>query len=360
MSQMAEIQGIANLGESFIQEYDVNVDATVPAKLRTRLDNDVRIFEVNHSSLNAYIIDTPPVRRIACHPHVVGKELESLMLQSAESSLNSILELANVDISKHGVLFEQILRAAPGYQLHAAAEKLIPDSFRTVFIRPRYTHTSYRDHDGMIQRHLQVIYEDFANLQKNQDIALIMQDTVASSRSAIVSIERALHHCEENGSRIRKWIIYGFISLEGLKILDKIARSYDVPLVGFALGNLTALCANNYDMPLFGVDEWLWQKEHSIRKIGALVDRATFMDYLPEFIPGADQPGDWSARQSRLFTGTEYEQGNIEGHLENSIRLIRSLLEIGTFADWQEKTATKELELLESKLANMRKEKPAQ
>jgi hypothetical protein len=125
-------------------------------------------------------------------------------------------------------------------------------------------------------------------------------------------------------------------------------------MVGFALGNLTALCANNYDMPLFGVDEWSWKRDGSINKIGALVDRTTFMDYLPEFIPGADQPGDWSARQSRLFTGTGYEEGNIDAHLENSIRLIKSLLEIGTISDWQERIVYRELQLLEAKLALMR------
>ena len=358
MSQMAEIQVEASLGDSLIQEYGINIDATTPAKLkRTHLGKDVRIFEVTHSSLNAYLVDTPPIRRIACHPHVVGEEIEKLTLESAELTLRGILELAEVDTTKDGVLFEQILRAAPGYQLHRAAEKVIPDSFRTVFIRPRYTHTSYRDHDGMIQKQLEVVYEDFTELQKNRDIILIMQDTVASSRSAVISIERALNHCEKVGSRIRKWIIYGFVSLEGLNLLDRIARSYGIPLVGFALGNLTALCANNYDMPLFGVDEWLWQKDGSINKIGALVDRTTFMDYLPEFIPGADQPGDWSARQSKLFTGTGYEDGNIDGHLENSVRLVESLLKIGTFGDWQEKIAYKELQLLKNKLAIIKNEK---
>ena len=127
--------------------------------------------------------------------------------------------------------------------------------------------------------------------------------------------------------------------------------------MGFALGNLTAMCANNYDMPLFGVDEWLWQKDGSINKIGVLVDRTTFMDYLPEFIPGADQPGDWSVRQSKLFTGTGYEDGTIDGHLVNSIRLVESLLKIGTFADWQEKIAYKELELLKNQLAIVKHER---
>lgn len=133
-------------------------------------------------------------------------------------------------------------------------------------------------------------------------------------------------------------------------MLDKIAQSHSIPLVAFAMGNLTALCANNYDMPLFGVDEWLWQRKRSIHKLGALVDRTTFEEYLQEFIPGSDQPGDWSARQTRLFTGTGYESGSIRGHLENSIRLINSLLEIGNFSDWQKRLATNELKLLNEAL----------
>ena len=358
MSRMTEIQVEASLGDSLIQEYGVNVDATVPAKLKqTRLLNNARIFQVTNSSLNAYIVDTPQIRRIACHPNVVGAELEKLMLESAEATLKPILELAEVDTKSHGVLFEQILRAGPGYQLHNAAERLIPNTFRTVNIRPRYTHTSYRDHDGFVQKQLEVVFEDFSSLQKNSNIVLMMQDTVASSRSAVISIERVLHHCERVGSHIRKWVVYGFVSLEGLKLLGRIAQSYGIPLTCFALGNLTALCSNNYDMPLFGVDESLWQKDHSIHKIGALVDRTTFMDYLPEFIPGADQPGDWSARQSKLFTGTGYEDGNIDGHLENSIRLVESLRKIGTFGDWQDRIARIELQLMKEKLADIMSEK---
>jgi len=354
LSRMTEIQVEASLGDSLIQEYGVNVDATVPAKLKkTRLLNNARIFQVTHSSLNAFIVDTPQIRRIACHPSVVGAELEKLMLESAEITLKPILELAEVDTKSDGVLFEQILRAGPGYQLHKAAEQLIPNSFRIVNIRPRYTHTSYRDHDGMVQKKLEVVYEDFSSLQNNSNIVLMMQDTVASSRSAVISIERVLHHCEKAGSRIRKWVVYGFVSLEGLKLLDHIAQSYSIPLTCFALGNLTALCSNNYDMPLFGVDESLWQRDRSMHKIGALVDRTTFMDYLPEFIPGADQPGDWSARQSKLFTGTGYEDGNIDGHLENSIRLVESLRKIGTFADWQEEIAYTELQLMRDKLSDI-------
>jgi hypothetical protein len=349
---MARVEQAA-VADSLTQEYGVDVNATRPAKLKkTKLPSNVRVYEVEHSSLNAYIIDTPMTRKIACHPHVVGKEIQELTLRAAEFSLPTILELANIDQEKNSeIVFEQILRAAPGYQLHQAAARLIPNSFKTVYIRPRYTHTSYRDHDGMIQRQLDIVFEDFSQLPSNKKIFLIMQDTVASSRSAEISIEAIAERCEKLSSRIGAWVLYGFISLEGLKLLQRIAEKYAIPLVAFAMGNLTALCANNYDMPLYGVDEWLWRRDHKISKLGALVDRTTFTEYVQEFVPGSDQPGDWSARQDRLFTGTGYESGNIQGHLENSIRLINGLLEIGGFSDWQKQLAHNELKLLEEELA---------
>lgn len=343
------------LVDSIIQEYGINVDATKAVSLdNIRLDKDTRIFEAEYESIEAYLIDTPMTRRIACYPHVVGKELEGLAYAAAEQSLPAILELSQIN-NHHGehIVFEQILRAAPGYQLHQAARKLMPNDFRTVYTRPRYTHTSYRDHDGLVQRQINVVYEDFSEFPRGQDVCIITQDTVASGQSAKISFEEAIRHCEQTGSRIKKWIIYGFIALDGLKILQGLAESYGVPLVAFAMGNLTALCANKYDMPLYGVDEWLWRRDHHVHKLGALLDRTTFLDYVPELVPGADQPGDWSARQTRLFTGTGYEDGDIPGHLANSIRLIKGLLEIGTLAEWQRQLAFKELGMLEAELSGL-------
>jgi len=335
--------------DSLIQEYGINVDATTPVPLgNVQLDKDTRVFQVEYESLEAYLIDTPITRRIACHPHVVGQELQELSYAAAEKSLPAILELSRIDSRAGQIVFEQILRAAPGYQLHEAAKKFMPGKFRTVYTRPRYTHTSYRDHDGMIQRQINVVYENFSELPTAKEVFIIMQDTVASGQSATISFEEAVRHCEEVGSRIKKWIIYGFIALEGLKILQDLADSHGVPLVAFAMGNLTALCANKYDMPLYGVDEWLWRRDHQVHKLGALVDRTTFLEYVREVVPGADQPGDWSSRQTRLFTGTAYEKGDIQGHLQNSIRLIKGLLEIGTLTEWQSQLAFKELEMLEA------------
>jgi len=218
--------------DSIIQEYGINVDATKPVPLgNVRIDRDTRIFEVEHESITAYLIDTPMTRRIACYPHVIGQELERLAYAAAEKSLPAILELSQLDRHGEHIVFEQILRAAPGYQLHQAAKKLMPTNFRTVYTRPRYTHTSYRDHDGMVQRQINVVYEDFSELPSSKDVSIVMQDTVASGQSATISFEEAIRHCEQAGSRIKRWVIYGFIALEGLKILQRLAKSHGVPLL---------------------------------------------------------------------------------------------------------------------------------
>jgi hypothetical protein len=200
------------------------------------------------------------------------------------------------------------------------------------------------------------VHQEFSEFPKGKKVTLIMQDTVASGRSGEVSIEAALKYCQQAGCKIEKWILYGFISEYGLEKLHQIAKDSGISMIAFAVGNLTALSTNNYDMPLYGVDEAHWQKTHEIRKIGSIIDRVSLEEYLPVFVPGSDQPGDWSARQPRLFNGTSYEPGDIDGHLNNSIRLIKSLCEIGEFEPWQRRIAEKELGLLQATL----KKRPGQ
>ena len=72
--------------ESVIQEYGVDVDATVPITLkRTQMPKEMRIYQVEGEGVTTYLVDTPMTRRIACHPHVVGKELESLSMEAGEN-----------------------------------------------------------------------------------------------------------------------------------------------------------------------------------------------------------------------------------------------------------------------------------
>jgi len=336
-----------------IQEYKIDIDSTKLVKTRkAKVGKNTKIYRVSRIEPPTFIFDTPMAREIACYPHLVGESLEQRSRKAAAEALPAILELS--DVERNGgdseIVFEQILRAAPGYKLQDAAPKVLGSSYRTVYLRPRYTHRSYRDHDGTVQREIEIVHQEFSEFPKGKKIVLVMQDTVASGRSGEVSINATLKHCQETGCKIEKWILYGFISEYGLEVLHRIAKQNDIAMVAFAMGNLTALSSNNYDMPLYGLDEAHWQKTHTIRKIGSIIDRTSLKQYMPYFVPGSDQPGDWSARQRNLFNGISHEPGDIVGHLNNSIRLIKSLCEIGGFEPWQQHIAEKELSLMQKTL----------
>jgi hypothetical protein len=339
--------------DRMIEEYKIDTDSTKTVETRkSKVGKRTRIYEVTRAETPTYIIDTPMAREIACYPHLVGELLEQRSREAAAEALPAILELSEIENTHEGseIVFEQILRAAPGYKLQDIAPRVLGGKYRTVYLRPRYTHKSYRDHDGVVQREIEIVHQEFSEFPKGKKIILVMQDTVASGRSGEISIDATLKHCEESGCKIEKWILYGFISEYGLGILHRIAKQNGIAMIAFAMGNLTALSSNNYDMPLYGVDEAHWQKTHTIRKIGSIIDRTTLKEYSPDFVPGSDQPGDWSARQSNLFNGVSYEPGDIIGHLTNSIRLIKSLCEIGCFEPWQQNIAEKELDVLQKTL----------
>jgi hypothetical protein len=339
--------------DRMIKDYKIDTDSTKLIKTRkAKVGKDSRIFKVSRVEPPTFIIDTPMAREIACYPHLVGESLERRSREAAGEALPAILELsdANMKPGDSEIVFEQILRAAPGYKLQDIAPKVLGRSYRTVYIRPRYTHKSYRDHDGIVQREIEIVHQEFSEFPKGKKILLVMQDTVASGRSGEISIDATLKQCRQSGCKIEKWILYGFISEYGLGILHRIAKQNDITMIAFAMGNLTALSSNNYDMPLYGVDEAHWQKTHTIRRIGSIIDRTSLKEYMPYFVPGSDQPGDWSARQRNLFNGISNEPGDIVGHLNNSTRLIKSLCEIGGFEPWQRHIAEKELDLLQKTL----------
>jgi hypothetical protein len=338
--------------DRMIEDYRIDTDSTKLVKTRkAKVGKNSRIYKVSRVEPPTFIIDTPMAREIACYPHLVGESLERRSGKAAAEALPAILELS--DVGKRGdseIVFEQILRAAPGYKMQDIAPKVLGSSYRTVYIRPRYTHKSYRDHDGVVQREIEIVHQEFSEFPKGKKIVLVMQDTVASGRSGEISIDATLKQCQQSGCKIEKWILYGFISEYGLGILHRIARQNDIAMIAFAMGNLTALSSNNYDMPLYGVDEAHWQRTRTIRKIGSIIDRTSLKEYAPHFVPGSDQPGDWSARQRNLFNGVSYEPGDIVGHLNNSVRLIKSLCEIGDFESWQRRIAEKELDHLQKTL----------
>jgi hypothetical protein len=87
-------------------------------------------------------------------------------------------------------------------------------------------------------------------------------------------------------------------------------------------------------MPLYGLDESLYSSNGELARLGSIVDVETLREFLPRYVAGLDQPGDWSERQTTLFDGYGNERGDISHHLRNSMRLIEALREINPRQPW--------------------------
>jgi hypothetical protein len=198
---------------------------------------------------------------------------------------------------------------------------------------------------------IDIIYEDFSGLPRKKEIVVIKPDTEATGKTGKKAIDRLVEKCEIVGSNIKEIILYGFISIQGLKLLSNTAKKHGIKVSAFSICNITELAHNSYDMTLYGIDESLYRVKSILKKLGSIVDISSLKRFIPEFIPGLDQPGDWSNRQSSLYiTKTKKEPGNIKKHCENSIRMINSLIEFSGFEPWQNKIARKELNILKSNM----------
>lgn len=341
--------------DDIVEEFGIRVNLTERVEVEG-LGRSSRVYlaKLPHGT-RVYILDTPEIRALACHPHIVGEEFARLNLEAAREAAKTLLTLTPLgDAGRDEVVFQHVLRAAPGYRLHEALREM-GIGFREVWVRPRYVTPSYRDHDEDQSKRLEIVYEDFSQLPEGGELIVVKPDTEASGRTALKSLERLRKAAEERGARLHTLIIYGFISEYGLRAVDQYARSIGFKETHFlAAGNITALCRNLYDMPLYGPDESHYQETGEIKLISGIVDQETLTDYLPEFIPGADQPGDWSARQTRVYTGHGYEPGGIEKHLRNSISLLESLWKLSKnqpwFREFHRQALRKELQALQETL----------
>ena len=299
------------------------------------LKNTTRLYKVKRPELinDLYIIDTPSGRDVACKPHIVGKALKSACFEAALEAAKAMNGLLNIS-KEESIVMEHILRAAPGYELHRAFETLNPKNrLRQVWIRPRYTIPSYRDH-GDHARRLEVVHEDFREFPSNTSITLIKPDTEATGASSEKAVREALEEAEKVGSKIEKVILYGFIARDALQLLKETAEENDFCLIAFAMEDVMELAHNKYDMTLYGLDFSYWEKFMEPRKLSSTVPYEVLQDFLSDFVPGSDQPGDFSSRQSRLFNGNKWETGTIFCHLTNSARLIRGLKSISRGEPW--------------------------
>lgn len=340
--------------DRIIAEYHIDVDSTTSIKVEG-LNDLTNVFRVDRSDLieELYIIDSVQGKNIACHPSIVGKTLKTHAFNAAVEAAKAINHLTDLSTTnRDSIVVENVLRGAPGYELHTAFRELNEGrGFIDVWIRTKYEKPSYRIHDDESSASLNVVYEDFDALPHQKDIVLLKPDTEATGKTGLKAIERIVRKCEEVESTIKEIILYGFISIPAIKKMSEIVKRLGINLVAFVIGDVTELAHNGYDMTLYGIDESFWSTLGEIRKLGSILDLKTLERFLPEFVPGSDQPGDWSSRQTSVYvTKEKKEPGGIKEHLQNSIKLIENTKRISNYAPWQETIAEKELRLLHSTL----------
>lgn len=340
--------------DRIITEYNIDVNSTTLIKLENLRDS-TNIFRVNRSDLieELYIIDTIEGKNIACHPHIFGKQLKSQAFNAALEAAKAISQLTSLSKTKRdSIVVENVLRAAPGYELHTAFRELNSGKwFKDVWIRLKYEKPAYRKHSNELDIGLNIIYEDFNSLPEQKEIVLLKPDTEATGKTGQEAIKRIIKKCEEVESSIKEIILYGFISIPALKKINETAKQHGIKLIAFSIEDITELAHNSYDMTMYGIDESLFCASGEIKKLGSIVDSKTFEKLLSEFIPGSDQPGDWSDRQSSVYVTKEKKEVILaDKHVKNSIKLIENLKRISNFTSWQKQIAEKELQLLYSTL----------
>ena len=348
--------------DEIIEIFKIKVDLTEILEVKG-LAKESRVFRVKGfpKDCEVYLIDNLSSKDIACHPHIVDEKLSELCLKAARDAAKAIIELTDIrEYGEENIVFEHVLRAAPGYRLHEALREA-GVGFREIWIRPRYIIPSYRDHYEAAEKRIEIVYEDFSELPRRELLLVMKPDTEASGRTGQISLRRLAEVAEERNSALEELIAYGFISIHGLKNIYQTAKDLGFKKVHFfVIGDLTALCHNLYDMPLYGPDESYYSEQGELRLISGIADYSTLKRYIPEYIPGADQPGDWSARQTSVYTGYSYEPGGIEKHLKNSIALIERLWKISKdqewFMDFHERAIKNELEALRTALSNIQAE----
>jgi len=313
--------------DELIKSFRIRVDLTEKVLDREAL----KVYKVKTSNkgLEAFLIDSPEARAIACLPHIVSRPFEylnTILARRASEVVAGVVK--NLELKP---IFLHVLRAAPGYKLHEALRRK-GLTFTEIHIRPKYQSYSFRDH---VERRITVVYKNFEELPRGENVVLIKPDTEATGLTGERALEEIYREALKRSTSIEALVLYGFISEKGLQRLYRKTQELNIRKVyAFILVDLTSLAFNNYDMVLYGLDESRFSAKGERAHLGSVIDRETFEKCVAYYMPGMDQPGDWSARQDKLFNGENYERGNIRGHLSNSLTLAKRLYEISRREPW--------------------------
>ncbi|RLE90334.1 MAG: hypothetical protein DRJ49_00115 [Thermoprotei archaeon] len=337
--------------EYVIETFNVNVDGIEEVISK----NDMTLYYVKNYTLNScetYIVDSYEAISLACKPYVVGSDFLKLNEKLAMKIVDLIETIVHLKEWEGRIVFQHVLRAGPGYVLHKALTNSGYD-LSEVYLRPRYIEPSFRNH--LAVRRLEVIYTDFSSLPKGESVLLLKPDTEATGRTSVTSLRELIKVCRSIDTKVEELVLYGFMTLSALRRITKEISKLGIRRVyAIALVDIASLAYNEYDMVLYGIDESYYTAGLGTKFLGAITSEKILRKCLPYYVPGMDQPGDWSARQDLLLTGIEYEPGDVRVHLKNSKRIAKRLLEIHTkenvLEDWQKKAIINCIRMLDCKL----------
>ena len=321
--------GVEGRLEAILDEFPIDVSSTKVVDV-PGLDN-ARLYEVDlgsgliqgEMSINAsYILDSEAGMTVACHPFLVGAELAELCLGCAEDLWTSLRGMGLLGDGGYSIL--NILRGSSGYRVSEAS----PPGTPVISIRTEYSEEGYRAHSDDSRR-VRVTYSDL-DPRGLPGSSIIIPDTFATGRSA----EAALVHLFDEGVVPDRVVLYGFTAIPALERLGLLCAGWGVELVSFSICDVTQLASNHYDMPVYGLDESLWESKGELRRLGSIVDGETLRRLMPCYVAGLDQPGDWSERHLGLFDGAGVVSGNVAGHLRKSIGLVESLVGLNSGQPW--------------------------
>lgn len=275
-----------------------------------------------------FIVDAPEGRRLATDPSIVGEEFDSLNRTLSRKAWRLIEDM---NVVGEDIIFEHVLRAAPGYRLREAIEERSSFKVTDFYIRPRYIQTSYRQHS---QNYVENVFTGELHLNESKTYTLVKPDTEATGRSSIAAIDAVVEKCRSVGASIDKVVLYGFISMSGYRRILDFANQRNLDVVALAVEDVTALASNGYDMPVYGIDEGARNNKGSMVRLASMIPERVLEGILTEYYPGMDQPGDWSERQSELFNGISVEKGDILSHLNRSLTRLNALRSINSGEPW--------------------------
>jgi len=310
---------------------------------------DTSLFEVDLGSDlmpknmgidSCYIIDSDAGMTVACHPHLVGPDLEELCIGCAGDLWTSLRGLGLICDGGCSVL--NILRGSLGYRVSETS----PPGTPIISVRTEYIEDGYRAHSDDPRR-VRLTYSDLDLEVLKGSSTLIIPDTFATGRSA----EAALVHLFDEGFTPDRLVLYGFTAIPALERLGLLCAGWGVELVSFSICDLTQLASNHYDMPVYGLDESLWGSTRELRGLGSIIDKGTLTRLMPRYVAGLDQPGDWSERHLDLFDGSNTVSGNVAGHLRKSIVLVESLMGLNSGEHWYDGWHN---DIAEAELASLR------